>query len=154
MPRVAWSRLLVAPIALVALALVSCFSDVGKCPTCPATNSGRIEVLLSKSGLVDSVYVTLDGGTQDTLYKDRRSDRRLAYDDLSVGTHKVTITRWFFSEDLVSSRTSSLQIRLERGETRVILFHNDFPLVSSAPMPDEGQAIRRRAYVSIAPRVG
>ncbi len=155
MPRVAWSRLLVAPIALVALALVSCFQDVGKCPTCPAANSGRIEVLVRQNGLVDSVQVTLDGGSQVTVRRDRRGDRRHAYEGLSVGTHDVTITRWFKNiDEVVSSRSSSIQIKLDRGETRTIVFHNDFPLVTWAPMREAGPAIGSLEYGPIAPRVG
>jgi len=132
MPRVAWSRLLVAPIALVALTIVSCFDAPGECPTCPAADSGRLVVEVKPNGLVDSVHVRVDGRPQVTVIKGRSR----TIENLSAGTHDVTIVRWFYIDQILTFRTSSLQISLERGESRSITFHNDLPLVTWAPMPE------------------
>ncbi|MGH7731838.1 MAG: hypothetical protein ACRENJ_11385 [Candidatus Eiseniibacteriota bacterium] len=140
MPRAAWSRLLVVPLALAALGLVSCFDEAGDCPTCPGLNSGRINVVVSQTGLVDSVHVRLDGGPQVTV----RRNQTLTFEGLSQGAHDVTLTRWFFTNDVVNSRTSSFEILLDRGESRTVVFHNDFPLVSWAPPPGMEPAGGRR----------
>jgi hypothetical protein len=150
MPRVAWSHLLVAPIALVALTLVSCFDNPGECPACPAVDSGRIVVEVPRDGLVDSAHVRVDGDPPVTV----RRDRDHAFENLSAGTHDVTVIRWFSIDQILTSRTSSLQIRLDRGETRTISFHNDFPRVTWAPIPEVGPATRRRGHGPIALRVG
>jgi hypothetical protein len=130
-------------IALLALPLVSCFTDVGDCPTCPGDNSASIDVLVTQTGLVDSIHVSMDGGSQVTV----RRNRRHVFENLSRGTHQVTITRWFFLNEILSSRTSSLQIRLEPGESRTIVFHNDFPLVAWGPAP----AAKRLAGLPVRP---
>jgi hypothetical protein len=150
MPRLAWSRLLVAPVALVALTVVSCFDEASECPTCPAVDSGRIVVEVKPDGLVDSVHVRVDGGPQVTVIKGRSH----AFGNLSPGPHEVTIIRWFYIDQVLTSRTSALQIRLERGESRSITFHNDLPLVSWAPMPERGHGPGRRGHDPIAIRVG
>jgi len=147
MPRVAWSRLLVAPVALVALTVVSCFDEASDCPTCPPVDSGRIVVGVTTDGLVDSVHVRVDGGPQVTVIKGRSR----ALENLTAGAHDVTVVRWFSIDQIVTFRTTALEIRLERGETRTITFHNDLPLVSWAPMPD---APGRRGHDPIALRVG
>ena len=150
MPRVAWSRLLVAPVVLVALTVVSCFDEASECPTCPAVNSGRIVVGVTSDGLVDSVHVRVDGGSQVTVIKGRSR----AFENLSAGAHDVTVVRWFNIDQVLTFKSSALQIRLERGESRSITFHNDLPLVSWAPMPEPGHAPGRRGHDSIAFRVG
>ena len=132
MPRVAWRHLLVAPTALAALTIVSCFHEAGECPTCPALDSGRIVVRVPKAGRVDSIHVRLDGGPRVTV----RRDRSHAFENLTAGTHEVDITRWFIIDFILTSRTSSLRIKLDRGESRAIDFHNDFPVVTWAPMPE------------------
>ena len=153
MPRVARSRLLVTFAVLAALGLVSCFTDVSKCPTCPDESSGRIDVLVARNGLIDSLHITVDGGDRVTVRRDPRREVRYAFRDLSVGTHAVSITRWFFIDGLLSSRSSVLEVRLERGESRTIVFHNDFPLVTWAPFPEAGRAIGRSAFGPAVPRV-
>ena len=150
MPRVAWSRLLVASVALVALTVVSCFDEASECSTCPAVNSARILVAVTRDGLIDSVHVRVDGGPQVTV----RRDRSHAFENLSAGTHDVTVVRWFFIDEILSFRTTSLQILLDRGESRSITFHNDLPLVSWAPMPEVDPAPGRRRHAPIALRAG
>jgi hypothetical protein len=150
MLRTAWSRLTVALIALCALALVSCFHDVGECPTCPGVNSGSIEVAVPQFGLVDSVQVRMDGGGQVSVQR----NRRYAFVDLSAATHEVTLLRWFSIDGSVTSRASLLRIKLDRGERRVIVFHNDFPLVTWAPTYGPGRPDRHRARAPIVPRMG
>jgi hypothetical protein len=150
MPRTAWSRLTLALIALGALALVSCFHDVGDCPTCPGVNSSTIEVDVPLAGLLDSVHVSVDGGAQVSV----RRNRRQTFANLSRGTHEVTLVRWFSIDGNVTSRSSSLRIELERGETRVIIFHNDFPLIAWAPVADPDRADGPRARAPIAPGMG
>lgn len=137
-------------IALLALPLVSCFSDVGDCPTCPGENSASIEVLVPKVGVVDSVHVRVDGGAQVTV----RRDRRRIFENLSTGTHEVTITHWTFVNEILASRTSTLRILLQPGESRTILFHNGFPLVACAPAPAPGPLAGPAGHRPIAARVG
>lgn len=153
MSRAARSRLIVAPVAVAAIAalgLVSCFHDVGDCPTCPGVNSSTIEVSVPQFGLLDSVQVRVDGGAQLTV----RRNRREAFRNLSRGTHEVTLVRWFSIDGAVTSRPSTLWITLDRGETRVILFHNDFPLVAWAPASDPPRAEGERMRAPIAHRMG
>ena len=129
MPRIAWSRLVVL---LFALPLASCIGDEpGSCPTCPPENSGRIEVVVAQTGLVDSVHITVDGGSRVTV----RRGRRGTFQGLSRGTHAISTVRWFSFEGVAFPRSTDLRILLERGETRVILFQNDFPLVVWSPLP-------------------
>jgi hypothetical protein len=118
-------------IALLALPLASCFSDVSECPTCPGDNSASLVVVVPQVGLVDSVHVQVDGGTQVTV---RRKGNR-HFQDLAAGTHEVTFTQWTFINDLLASRTATFRITLEPGETRTVLFHNDYPLITWAPLP-------------------
>lgn len=132
MSRAAWSRLTIALIALGALAVVSCFQDVGDCPTCPAIDSGRIAVQVPPFGLLDSVQVAMDGGPLVNVPR----NRRLTFTHLRAGTHEVTLVRWFSIDGTVTSRPSTLRIKLDRGESRVIEFHNDFPVVGWAPAAD------------------
>jgi len=150
MSRLTRSRLLAALLVFAALGVVSCFQDLGDCPTCPPVDSGRSDVIVPKAGLVDSIHVRLDGGTQVTV----RRGFGLSYTGLSVGDHEVTITRWFFIEGLLTSRTSSLRVRLGRGESRTIIFHNDFPLVAGGPAPDADRARGSRHPGPIARRLG
>ena len=141
MPRRFRNRLLVAPILLLALGLASCFDDVGDCPTCPAVNGARIDILMPQFGAVDSIHATLDGGARVTV----RRNQRFSFQNLSAGTHAVTITRWFYIDQVLTSRTQTLQIVLARGETRTIVFHNDFPLVTWADPPGASPAVARHA---------
>ena len=133
MPRTARSHLALVLIALLSLSLASCLHDVGDCPTCPGVNSARLEVEVTKKGLVDSVHVGVDGGPQVTVKRGRRH----TFANLSAGTHEVAITRWFSTEGIVRSRSSSVRVELARGEARSITFHNDFPLITWAPAPGE-----------------
>lgn len=128
MPRIAWSRLL---ILLIALPLASCFDGQEACLTCPPENSGRIDVLVPLLGETDSLHVNLDGGARVTV----RRGRRVSFEGLSAGVHTVQVVRWFEDFSGVTSKTSVVEVRLERGDSRVILFHNDFPLVSAASPP-------------------
>jgi hypothetical protein len=150
MPRVAWNPLLVVPIALVALTVVSCFDEPSDCPTCPALDSARISVGVTQNGQVDSVHVRIDGGPKVTVTKGTSH----TFGNLSAGTHEVSIIRWFNIDQILTFRSSILQIRLDRGESRTITFHNDLPLVSWAPMPVVGPAPGRRGHDPIALRVG
>ena len=144
MPRVTWSRLtVIAVVTMGVLGLSSCFHDVGDCPTCPGVNSGSIEIQVPQFGLLDSVHVQVDGGALVTVKRNRTH----AFQNLSAGTHEVTLVRWI-STDNGASRASTLFIRLDRGEKRYILFHNDFPLVAWAPSADPGWR------APLAPRMG
>ncbi len=140
MPSPARRPLVLACAGLLALGLVSCFHDVGDCPTCPQPRSSSLDVVVSKNGLVDSVHVAVDGGAQVTV----RRDRRHTFAGLSRGDHDVLVTRWFFIDGLLSSRTSTVRVRLERGEARTLVFHNDFPLIAAAPAPPATTAGRGR----------
>ena len=144
MPRVTWSRLTLIPAAIGVLALASCLQDVGECPTCPGVNSGSIEVQVPQFGLLDSVQAQVNGGAQVTV----KRNQRYAFENLRAGTHEVTLVRWLIENGSVTSRSSTLFIQLDRGETRTILFHNDFPLVAWAPASDP------RARARLAPRMG
>lgn len=144
MPRVTWSRLSLIPAAIGVLALASCFQDVGECPTCPGVNSSRIDVLVPQFGLLDSVQVRVDGGAQVTVKRNKRH----AFENLSAGTREVTLVRWLIENGGITSKPSTLFIQLDRGETRTILFHNDFPLVAWAPASDP------RARARLASRMG
>jgi hypothetical protein len=144
MQRVTWSRLTIIPAAIGMLALASCLQGVSDCPTCPGAKSGSIEVLVPQFGLLDSIHVQVDGGAQVTV----KRNKRYAFENLSVGTHEVTLVRWLIENGGVTFRSSTLFIKLDRGETRTILFHNDFPLVAWAPASDT------RARARLAPRMG
>ena len=136
MPRAVWSFLL---LLVLAVAVGSCF-DAGDCPTCPPQDSGRIDVLVSRSGTIDSVDVLLDGGPQVRV----RRGQRTSFQGLKPGGHQVEAVRWYSPP--VRSRSSSVWIVLQRGETRVLVFHNDFPLVAFRWAPDRALlAAERRA---------
>lgn len=143
MSRLTWSRLTVLLVALGALALGSCLQDLNECTTCPGINSSRIELQVPQFGLLDSVQFQVDGSALVSV----KRNRSYAFENLSAGTREVTVIRWL-STDGGLSRTSTLYIQLDRGETRIILFHNDFPLVTWAPAPDAG------ALARLAPRMG
>jgi hypothetical protein len=128
MSRLAWIRL---AIVLIALPLASCFNDEGTCPTCPPDNSGRIDVLLAQDGDADSLHVTMDGGQRITL----KRGKRISYTQLSAGTHSFVLVRWFEDFGLITTRTTTVDVKLAPGEARVILMHNDFPLVVDAFRP-------------------
>jgi hypothetical protein len=148
MPRRFRNALLAVPIVLLALGLASCFDDAGDCPTCPAVDGGRIDVLLPQNGAVDSIHTTIDHGPRFTV----RRGQRFSYPNLKAGSHEVTITRWFYIDQVLTSKSSTLVIMLARGETRTIVFHNDFPLVAWADPPGASPGVARRARPS--PRVG
>jgi hypothetical protein len=137
MPRIAWSSLV---ILVLALPLASCFDDEGTCPTCPPEKSSRIDFIARPVQLqsnnrdtlkLDSVHVSVDGGSRVTA----RPGQRLTFEGLSRGAHDVKIVRWFTHNDISESRSSSLQIELTQGETRVIDFHDDFARVAWWPVP-------------------
>ncbi len=128
MSRLAWIRL---AIVLIALPLASCFNDETTCPTCPPDNSGRIDVLLTQNSPVDSLHVTIDSGQPVTLKRGGRTSFR----DLSAGSHSFIVVRFYNDFGFVFSRTTTLAVRLAQGETRVIVLHNEFPLVADASRP-------------------
>jgi len=138
MPRITWSCLL---LLVLALPLASCFTNPSTCPTCPAEQSGRIEFVARPVRLpggssfdtlrLDSVHVSVDGGARVTALP----GQRLTFDGLDSGAHDVKIVRWILHNSLPESPTSNLRIELARGETRTIVFHGDFPLVSWSPPP-------------------
>ena len=130
MPRIAWNRLIVL---LFALPLASCIGDeTSTCSTCPPELSARLNIAVSPNGAVDSVQITLDAGSRVTV---KRGGRR-TFDGLSAGLHQVTAVRWFTSFSVAIPRPEDrIQIRLDRGETRAIVFHNDFPLITAVPRP-------------------
>lgn len=139
MPRIAWSRL---AILLFALPIVSCIGDeTTECPTCPPENSARLAISVTQTGLVDSVHITLDGGARVTV----KRNVRFVFESLARGDHAVHTVRWFSSEGVPFPRSEDFTIRLERGETRTIVFQNDFPLISWAPRPAVPHTVARRA---------
>jgi len=129
MSRVAWCRLL---LLVLALPLASCFKANDACQTCPQDNSGRIDVAVPKDGAVDSVHALMDGGASISVKRSQRG----SFLDLAPGTYTVQITRYFSSFGIVSTKYSVVEVQLIQGETRVIVFHNDFPLVTEAVSPD------------------
>ena len=144
MPRVTWSRLTIIPVAIGVMALASCLQDVSECPTCPALNSGSISIQVPGHGVLDSVQIGMDGSAPVTV----KRNRRYTFVNLSAGTHEVTLVRWLIENGGVTSRPSTLFIQLDRGESRTILFHNDFPLIAWTPASDP------RARARLAPRMG
>jgi hypothetical protein len=128
MPRFAWIRLIVL---LFALPVASCFDAETDCPTCPPVDSGRIDVLLPQDGEADSAHVNLDGGARVTL----RRGKRISFEGLSPGGHSIKVVRWYSDFGVITSTTSLVEIWLEKGETRVLVFHNNFPLVADAQWP-------------------
>ena len=147
MPRIASRKLL---LLLLALPLASCFDDVKTCSTCPPDLSASLEVTLPQTSLLDSVQVSVDGGATLTV----RRGRHGAVERLSGGSHQVKVVRWFSSEGIASSKTSYLEVVLERGETRFITFHNDFPLITWSPLPATGRAGTPVLAESAALRLG
>jgi hypothetical protein len=137
MLRIAWSRL---AILALGLSLASCLDDDKACPTCPPDNSARVVVQVSGQGLVDSVHVALDGGASVAAYR----DERVIIGGLARGTHDVAIVRWIQTGGISAPRSSSFQIQLEQGETRLIVFHNDFPLIAESLPTAPGRADRTR----------
>lgn len=135
MPRTTWIRLLVV---LIALPLASCLDRDEECLTCPSENSASIDVVVARFGDIDSVHVRVDGGTRVTVKRDKRT----SFEGLASGDHAIQVVRWYQNQGIVTSKTSDFTIRLEAGETRVILLHNDFPLVTQdfppmrAPAPE------------------
>ena len=127
MPRVRWS--LVA-IALLSLPLVSCFSDVGDCPTCPPEASAAIGIFLPSTFDVDSIHVGLDGPPR---YLIRRGGAN-GFGGLKAGTYMVNSI--LFRTDvngIMTTKAVSVSVELQRGETRAVVFHHDFPAVVWAP---------------------
>lgn len=149
MSRVPWSLVVVA---LLALPLVSCFHDVGDCPTCPPENSGSIGVVVPNTLDLDSVRVGLNG--PPTLLVRRGQQGEFA--DLPPGTHTMNaVTYRADANGVAQSRSATLTIVLLRGESRVVTFHHDFPVVAWAP-PAVGPANLRMATALSGPfrRVG
>ena len=144
MPRLAWSLPI---IAVLALTLVSCFDDVKDCPTCPPVKSGRIEVFLPGTFDIDSVRVGIDAPPQ---YRLRRGETG-SFASLSAGTH--TLNSIIYRQDingLLQTTTSTISVELDRGETRTVVFHHDFPVVVWAP-PPAGPADARIAAAGSGP---
>ena len=139
MPRIAWSRLVVL---LLALPFASCIGDeTSECPTCPPENSGRLAIFVPQTGLVDSVHISVDGGARVTV----KRNVRYTFENLARGDHAVSTVRWFSTEGVPFPRGEDFTIRLERGETRTIVFQNDFPLISWMPRPAAPHAVAPRA---------
>lgn len=134
MTRTAWK--LLTALALAA-PLAACSTEDGPCPTCPPDESGRIEVVVSLLGEVDSVHVTINSAFRGTVKRGRRGE----FGGLARGTHAVTTVRWFENEGIVTSRTATILVRLEQGERRTLLFHNDYPLIVRAPSRAETRAL-------------
>jgi len=133
MSRVPWSLVVVA---LLALPLVSCFNDVGDCLTCPPENSGKIGILVPNTLDLDSVRVGLNG---PPILLVRRGQER-EFVDLPQGTHTMNaVTYRADVNGVAQSRSATLSIVLLRGESRVVIFHHDFPVVAWAP-PTVGPA--------------
>jgi hypothetical protein len=128
MPRATWARLL---LLLLVVPLASCFDADETCPVCPPEDSSRIDVVVPADSEVDSIHVNVDGLPRATV----RRGQRIAFPGLPRGLHTVATVRWYESFGLVTSRSSSMQIQLERGETRVLIFHNDFPRVAGGHAP-------------------
>jgi hypothetical protein len=148
MLRIRWS--LVA-IALLSLPLVSCFSDVGDCPTCPPVASARIGIFLPGTFDLDSVYVGLGGPPRFRL----RRGQSGSFNELQAGTY--TVNAILFRTDvngILESKPVSVSVELQRGETRTVVFHHDLPVVVWAPeaapdgAPDAG--VQRLAARPIA----
>jgi len=139
MKRIAWS---LPVIAVLGLLLVSCFDDVGDCPSCPPQNSAVLRISVAQNGLVDSVQIRLDGGSQVTVR--RKGEHR--FESLGAGTHVVETTRWFNDFGIPSSRAETIRIELHRGETRTIAFHNDFPLITWLETVAGDRAAAPRAF--------
>ena len=156
MPRIAWSFLL---LLVLALPLASCFDDESSCSTCPPEKSSRIDfiarpVRLQSQGSdtlrLDSVHVSVDGGSRLTV----RSGERMRIDGLSSGAHDLRFVRWFTHNGAIESKSSNLQIRLARGETRVIEFNQDLMLVAWWPLPGIDRGGRGRVDGQMPFRVG
>lgn len=144
MSRVPWSLVVVA---LLALPLVSCFHNVGDCPTCPPENSGSIGVVVPTTLDLDSVRVGLNG---PPILLVRRGQQR-EFVDLPPGTHTMNaVTYRADVNGVVQSRPATLSIVLLRGESRVVIFHHDFPVVAWAP-PAVGPADLRMATAVSVP---
>ena len=123
MTRIAWSHL---ALFALGLSLVSCFGDETSCPTCPPEDGAGIIVQVTANGEVDSVQVAIAGGA---ILKIRRGQRD-GVGGLRRGTHGVEVVRWIQRGGLSLPREASFEIQLEQGEIRVLVFHNDFPLIA------------------------
>jgi len=146
MPRTTWSLPLVAVLGLT---LVSCFDDVKDCSTCPPVDSASIGLVLPATFDVDSVYVGLDGPPRFRLLRGRSG----GFTNLSAGTH--TLNSVIFRQDvsgLTVALPSTISIVLVRGESRVVVFHHDFPVVVWAPPPVSPADVRMAAASSRPPR--
>ena len=142
MPRVRWSPLV---LALLALPLVSCFQDVGDCPTCPPENSGSIGFVLPGTFDLDSVRVGLNGPPEFLLK--RGQGGRFA--DLRKGTYTINATLYRSdANSIVSSRSATLSVVLDRGESRTVVFHHDFPVIVWAPPAVSPADVRMAAAAS------
>lgn len=133
MPRATWSRLV--PL-LLALPLASCFDADTTCPTCPPENSARIVVQVPANGEVDSIHVVLDGGPRATV---RRGTAR-SFEGLSRGVHSLALVRWYEDFGLITTRSTTMRVVLDQGETRVLIFHGDFPLMARGHSPGRDPA--------------
>ncbi|MBI1795859.1 MAG: hypothetical protein HY076_05000 [Candidatus Eisenbacteria bacterium] len=121
-------------IALAAIAVVmaiGCASNDIKCPTCPPANSGRIEVFAVID--LDSVHVSVDGGPQATVTFNHRRD----FTGLAKGTHTLTATIFRVVDFVPTTTDVKIQVLLDDGETRTVLFHHDFTgVVDRLPLGD------------------
>ena len=114
--------------------------------TCPPEDGGRIDVVVPKFGEVDSVHVKVDGGAQFTV---RRNSRGSAL-GLLAGVHTVVIVRYFEDFGIITTKSSVVEVSLGRGEARVIIFHNDFPLVADARLGPPPASRPERAPLALA----
>jgi hypothetical protein len=119
MSRLAW----ILPIAAVlALTLVSCFDDVGDALPRRAVAPSRRRGSERAGGLGPREAWT-PAPVIDQAQGGSASSR-------GAGTHAVETTRFLNDQGIVSSRAETINLHLERGESRTILFHNDFPLIT------------------------
>jgi hypothetical protein len=146
MSRVHWRPVV---LALILLPLVSCFYDSEECPTCPPENSGSIGVVLPATFDLDSVRFGLNGPPIKLV----RRGREGRFFDLGAGTY--TMNALMYRSDangIVSSRSTTFSIVLGRGESRIVVFHHDFPVITWAPEALGPAVVRIAAAVSAPPR--
>jgi hypothetical protein len=128
MPRLGWTRLI---ILLLVLPVVSCFDAQTTCPTCPPVDSARIDVLLPQNGEADSAQINLDARPRVTISR----GKRVSFEGLSAGGHSLKVVRFYSDFGVITNTTSLVEVVLAEGETRVLIFHNNFPLVADARWP-------------------
>lgn len=146
------SRFLRVALAALALAVVlgACSQDF-KCSTCPPADSARIEVF----GVIDldSVQVSIDGAPRVTV----SFLNRHVFGGLAKGVHRLDAKVFRTVNFTPEVRDLSVEVHLNDGEARTVVFHHDFVgVVRAEPIVDPGReplALARRAR-TFAHRVG